>query len=135
MRLYDPHMLPSILLLAAILLPAASTRTDALAKLGGDWTVDLRPTSEAPAHPMPMTLKIADNGEATGMFYRGPIEAGLASDNKGSQCLAFTTSDPTGPYHTSGCLDAAGHIEGQTWSEGRKFLMHWIATRKVDEGK
>ena len=84
---------------------------------------------------MPMTLKIADNGTVTGKFYRGDIELGLASDNKGAQCFAFTTSDPTGPYHTSGCLTAEGRLEGQTWSEGRKFLMHWIATRTVAEGK
>ena len=62
---------------------------------------------------MPMTLHVAEDGVVTGMFYRGPIEAGLASDNKGSQCFAFTTSDPTGPYRTSGCLDRAGNIEGQ----------------------
>ena len=110
-------------------MPALSTRTPALARLDGDWTVDLRPTAEADAHPMPMTLKIAENGVVTGLFYRGPIEAGLASDNKGARCFAFTTSDPTGPYHTSGCLNGQDQIEGQTWSEGRHFLMHWIAAR------
>lgn len=78
---------------------------------------------------MPMKLKIAEDGVVTGMFYHEPIEIGLSSDNKGAQCFAFTTSDPTGPYHTSGCLLADDRIEGQTWSEGRHFLMHWIATR------
>ena len=127
-----PHLALSLL---SFLMPAQSVRTDALAGLEGSWTVDLRPTSDAPEHPMPMTLKIADNGVVTGMFYRGDIELGLASDNKGAQCFAFTTSDPTGPYHTSGCMTPQGRLEGQTWSEGRKFLMHWIATRTATDSK
>ena len=84
---------------------------------------------------MPMTLKIAEDGAVSGMFYRGPIEQGLASDNKGAQCFAFTTTDPSGPYHTSGCLSGPSRIEGQTWSEGRHFLMHWVAERSAAESK
>lgn len=120
------------LLLLAFLLPAQTTAISAaLQKLNGDWSVDLRPSSTAPAHPMPMHLDIGAGGVITGMFYNGPIPKGLASDVKGRQCFAFTTADLSGEYHTSGCLTPSDTIEGQTWSEGRKFLLPWVATRAI----
>ena len=78
---------------------------------------------------MPMTLQIAADGVVTGTFYNGPIDLGRASDTKGRRCFAFTTADRSGPYHTSGCLMKDGTLEGQTWSEGRNFLLPWTATR------
>lgn len=117
--------------LAAVLLAFLPSNpvTAELARLNGDWTVDLRPSATAPAHPMPMHLEVNPDGTIKGTFYNGPIDLGRASDNKGRQCFAFTTGDHSGFYHTSGCLTSAGTIEGQTWSEGRNFLLPWEATR------
>ena len=129
-----PMLLP--VLFAPMLLaffPPSNPGTPALARLNGDWTVDLRPSATAPAHPMPMHLEINPDGTIKGTFYNGPIDLGRASDNKGRQCFAFHTADRSGLYHTSGCLTSAGTIEGQTWSEGRNFLLPWEATRSDGE--
>lgn len=125
------------LLLLSALQPSSPVNpvTPALAKLNGDWIVDLRPTSAAPAHPMPMHLEIGTDGSVKGFFYASQIDTGLASDNKGRQCFAFTTADRSGPYHTSGCLREDGSLEGQTWSEGRHFLLTWQAVTGKIEAK
>ncbi len=123
------NLFASLVLLGAAM--PASLVTPALHKLDGPWIVDLRPSVDAPAHPMPMALTIAESGVVTGTFYSGPIDTGRASDNKGRRCFAFTTADRSGPYHTSGCLTAPDTIEGQTWSEGRNFLLTWTATRDL----
>jgi len=46
----------------------------------------------------------------------------------GRPCFAFRTSDNSGPYQTSGCL-VGERIKGQTWSEGRNFVLAWTAVR------
>ena len=111
--------------LGAIALPAlAGARTD----LAGEWTVDLRPTTQAPAYLKQMTLAVGADGALTGTFYEHPIELGRAGATNGRPCFAFRTQDASGPYQTSGCL-VGDHIEGQTWSEGRRFVLTWQATR------
>lgn len=120
---------------AALLSSPVNPVTPALARLNGDWIVDLRPTSEAAAHPMPMHLDVGPDGSVKGFFYASQIDTGLASDNKGHQCFAFTTADRLGQYHTSGCLKEDGSIEGQTWSEGRHFLLTWHASAGRMEAK
>lgn len=97
-------------------------------KLNGEWTLDLRPSNDAPAYNKSMTLDITAAGVVRGAFYDNAIEDGRAFDGKGRTCFAFHTSDNTGPYQTSGCL-VGDRVEGQSWSEGRKFLLTWTATR------
>ena len=96
--------------------------------LNGDWTMDLRPTNDAPAYLKSMKLKITPQGVVAGDFYDHAIEDGRAFAAKGRSCFAFHTSDQTGPYQTSGCR-VGELIEGQTWSEGRRFLLTWTATK------
>ncbi len=111
--------------LGTIALPAtAQQKTD----LAGEWTVDLRPTPQAAAYFKPMTIAVAADGALTGAFYEHPIELGRAGATNGRPCFAFRTQDASGPYQTSGCL-VGDHIEGQTWSEGRRFVLTWQATR------
>ena len=98
------------------------------AKLAGDWIADLRPTPQAPAHLKPMTLTIAPDGTLTGSFYEHPIDLGQAGATNDRPCFAFRTHDGTGDYQSSGCL-IGDRIEGQTWSEGRRFILTWAATR------
>lgn len=117
---------------------ALSTVTPALAQandhgasqLNGDWTLDLRPTNDAPAYIKTMKLDITPQGVVRGDFYDHAIEDGRAFDAKGPPCFAFHTSDDSGPYQTSGCR-VGDHIEGQSWSEGRHFLLTWTATRSA----
>jgi hypothetical protein len=92
----------------------------------GNWTVDLRPSPKSPAHPKPMVLSIAADGSLTGEFYEHAIEKGRAGATNGHDCFAFHTSDQSGPYQTSGCL-VGNQINGQTWSEGRDFILVWSA--------
>lgn len=115
---------------AALALAPLAARAAAVsgAPLEGAWTVDLRPAPNAPAYLKPMALTIASDGKVTGEFYEHPIEDGRAIATNGRPCFAFHTSDPSGPYQTSGCR-VGDHIEGQTWSEGRRFLLTWTARR------
>ncbi|PZR89014.1 hypothetical protein [Novosphingobium sp. UBA1939] len=98
--------------------------------LAGNWTADLRPEPQAPAYPKAMTLAVAADGTLTGRFYEHQIERGRVGATNGRPCFAFRTQDGTGPYHSSGCL-IGDRIEGQTWSEGRNFILMWTATRNV----
>ena len=77
---------------------------------------------------MPMTIKVATNGSITGTFYDHPIALGHAGNTRGEPCFAFRTADPSGRYLTTGCL-VGDHLQGQTWSEGRHFILPWVATR------
>lgn len=97
--------------------------------LSGDWVVDLRPTPDAPAYLKPMEIAVGADGSITGTFYDHEIDAGRASAVSSRSCFALRTADASGPYHTSGCL-VGDRIEGQTWSEGRQFLLTWTAVRR-----
>lgn len=96
--------------------------------LSGQWVVDLRPEPDAPAYLKPMTLAVAPDGALTGTFYERAIDKGRAGATSGRPCFAFRTADNSGPYQTSGCL-IGDRIEGQTWSEGRNFVLTWSAVR------
>ncbi len=125
------RIVPAIAFALLATAPAlAQTDDHGAARLNGDWTIDLRPSSDAPAYIKTMTLDITPQGVVRGEFYDHMIEDGRAFDAKGRTCFAFHTSDNSGPYQTSGCL-ARDRIEGQSWSEGRHFLLTWTATRSA----
>ena len=111
--------------LGTIAVPAVAQEK---AGLAGNWTVDLRSTPEAPAYLKPMTLTIAADGTLSGTFYEHAIDVGRAGATNGRPCFAFRTQDAAGPYQTSGCL-TGDLIKGQTWSEGRRFVLTWTAVR------
>jgi hypothetical protein len=111
----------------------AQTDDHGASQLNGDWTLDLRPTNDAPAYIKTMKLDITLQGVVAGDFYDHVIDDGRAFDAKGRACFAFHTSDNTGPYQTSGCR-VGDRIEGQSWSEGRRFLLTWTATRSSAKG-
>lgn len=117
-------------IIAAALVFAASVPAAAQDKaaLAGNWTVDLRPSPSAPAYLKPMVIAIGSDGAVTGEFYQHAIEKGRGGATNGRPCFAFRTSDNSGPYQTSGCL-VGERIEGQTWSEGRNFVLTWTAVR------
>ena len=117
-----------ILALSTINPAIAQTDDHGASQLNGDWTLDLRPTNDAPAYIKTMKLDITPQGVVAGEFYDHAIEDGRAFDAKGRACFAFHTSDNTGPYQTSGCR-VGELIEGQSWSEGRHFLLTWTASR------
>jgi hypothetical protein len=96
--------------------------------LSGSWTVDLRPELDGQPYSQPMDLIVARDGSVTGSFYGSPILGGKAATGQGRSCVAFRTSDNSGPYHTSACLEG-GTLVGETWSEGRDFLQPWTAER------
>lgn len=126
----SPHRLAiAFVLLSASAAPALAQSADHGATLlNGAWTLDLRPSNDAPAYLKAMTLAITPQGVVGGTFYDHAIEDGRAFDGKGRACFAFHTSGQSGPYQTSGCR-VENRIEGQTWSEGRHFLLTWTATR------
>ena len=120
-------------LLAAALMLAADSPVRAaapgLAAMAGGWTVDLRVELADAPYSQPMNLAIASDGTVTGNFYNSEILAGKAGTAQGRACLAFRTTDGQGLYHTSACL-ANGRMVGQTWAEGRSFVLPWTAERR-----
>ena len=123
-------LLTLALALSTITPAIAQTDDHGAGQLNGDWALDLRPTNYAPAYIKTMKLDITPQGVVRGDFYDHVIEDGRAFDAKGRSCFAFHTSDYTGPYQTSGCR-VGDLIEGQSWSEGRHFLLTWTATRSA----
>ena len=108
---------------AAAQVPAAGA-----ADMAGDWTVDLRPSLEDAAYSQPMSLAVANDRTLSGEFYGSPILAGRAGTSQGRTCAAFRTEDGSGPYHHSACL-VEGRLVGQSWGEGRGFVLAWTAER------
>ena len=118
----------ALLALAGGLLVAAAPAEDRAAQLSGTWTVDLRPSLDAAPYSQPMILTVDAQGAVTGSFYNSEILAGRAGSGQGRTCVAFRTTDGNGFYHTSACL-VDGKMVGQTWSEGRTFVLPWTAER------
>ena len=113
--------------LAAVLV-AATPAEERAAALSGTWTVDLRVDLTDEPYSQPMVLAVAADGVVTGSFYNSEILAGRAGTAQGRSCIAFRTTDGQGLYHTSACL-VEGKMVGQTWAEGRNFVLPWTATR------
>lgn len=113
----------------ALGLVAASPAQERAAAVSGDWVVDLRLSLEDDPYTQPMTLSVDELGVVTGNFYNSEILAGKAGTAQGRTCVAFRTTDGVGFYHTSACL-VDGKMIGQTWSEGRNFVLPWTAERK-----
>ncbi len=118
--------------LAAMTLAGCATfgsgGNDPVQAMAGSWTVDLRPELDVDPYSQPMELRIERGGGVTGSFYGSPILGGKAGTGQGRTCVAFRTSDNSGPYHSSACLQG-GTLVGETWSEGRDFMQPWTAER------
>ncbi|WP_301750016.1 hypothetical protein [uncultured Erythrobacter sp.] len=112
----------------AISLIAATPAEDRVASLDGAWTVDLRVELTDAAYTQPMVLNVGADGTIAGSFYNSEILAGRVGSAQGRTCVAFRTTDGAGLYHTSACL-VDGTMVGQTWAEGRNFVLPWTATR------
>ncbi|MFG0307074.1 MAG: hypothetical protein ACF8Q5_12760 [Phycisphaerales bacterium JB040] len=98
--------------------------------LVGEWTVDLRPTPDADPYPVTMRITSVEGGDLAGTFYNGsPIEAGRVNIDWSGVSFAFTTSDGSGTYFTSGTL-RNGVVHGLTYAEGREFLAVWEGNAK-----
>lgn len=117
----------ALLPLASVLIAATPAEERATA-LSGTWSVDLRLELTDEAYSQPMVLTVGADGMVTGNFYNSEILAGRAGSAQGRNCVAFRTTDGPGLYHTSACL-VDGKMIGQTWAEGRNFVLPWTATR------
>ena len=122
------HVARLAILPLAALLVAATPAEERAAALSGTWTVDLRVDLADEPYTQPMVLTVAADGAITGSFYNSEILAGRAGSAQGRTCVAFRTTDGQGLYHTSACL-VDGKMVGQTWAEGRNFVLPWTATR------
>lgn len=122
------HVARLAILPLATLLAAATPAQERAAALSGTWTVDLRVDLADEPYSQPMVLSVAADGAITGSFYNSEILAGRAGSAQGRTCVAFRTTDGQGLYHTSACL-VDGKMVGQTWAEGRNFVLPWTATR------
>ena len=96
--------------------------------LEGNWTVQLRLEDKDASYTKPMVIKIDNGNDVTGEFYEHAIEGGHFSKRGKRECVAFQTSDNSGPYQHSACLKGK-MVEGMSWSTGRKFLLLWTAEK------
>jgi len=115
---------------SALLLGNTPIPEGALYPMTGDWTVDLRLSLDDPVYSQPMFLEVAEDNTVEGTFYGAQIEAGRVGSAQGRECVAFRTSDGSGVYQHSACLVGAVLV-GQSWSEGRGFVLPWTATKTV----
>lgn len=119
--------------IGALLISNSPLPDGALYPMTGEWAVDLRLSLDDPAYSQPMTLEIAEDNSVAGTFYGAQIEAGRVGSAQGRDCIAFRTSDGSGVYQHSACLVGAVLV-GQSWSEGRGFVLPWTATKTISGG-
>ena len=105
------------------------TATPTADGLVGTWKVDLRPTPDADPYYQEFVVEAVDGATLVGSFYGTPIENARVNTDWGQVHFAFTTSDGSGVYNTSGALVGA-QLRGTTHSIGRGFLAVWTAERK-----
>lgn len=104
--------------------------TSLAARLVGSWTVDLRPTPDAPAYDKEFVIETVTGRDFTGRFYDTPIENGKINADWGEVHLSFVSRDGSGPYNHAAVLKD-GRMVGQSHSLGRDFLLVWRAKRLV----
>ncbi|MGB3712154.1 MAG: hypothetical protein WA985_10730 [Erythrobacter sp.] len=97
--------------------------------LEGEWTADLRPSLDDDPYTQDLEIVVDRDGEVSGRFYDSAILSGRAGRGQDRLCLSFRTSDNSGPYNHAACLEDEDLLVGQTWSEGRDFVLPWTATR------
>lgn len=101
-----------------------------LDEIVGVWDIALHYDPAQPPSATVLDISAIEDGALTGTFYGTPFEEGRATLFRGEAIVSVVTSDNSGPYLTSGRLDADGGFSGQTFSVGRGFLMPWTATRR-----
>ena len=74
------HLACALALAAAF---PAQAQDHGASQLNGEWTLDLRPTNDAPAYIKSMKLDISPAGVVGGEFYDHAIEDGRAFNGKG----------------------------------------------------
>ena len=127
------------LLLAACATPASTTApvTEPAAAalkpldLNGTWDVTMFWSPTEPPSSTVMVLNVSEDGKLTGSFYESDFLEAEYSLRGDTLAFGSVTTDGTAPYSHSGRL-VDGKIEGQTLSQGRDFLMIWVATRRAE---
>jgi hypothetical protein len=123
-----PALLLSVAALCGCAAPGAPAPAAATALLG-TWTVDLRPTPDAPPYLQAFVVTSVQGKAFTGTFYGAPVSQGRINTDWGTLRIAFVTNDGSGPYNHSAVLDGA-RLEGLSNSTGRDFLAYWSAVRQ-----
>jgi hypothetical protein len=98
-------------------------------KLEGTWQVDLRPTPESEPYFKDFEITLAGENSFNGKFYDTEFSGGLLNSDWSKIYFGFTTNDMSGKYFHSGYLKN-DTLFGMTYSEGRSFVMPWLAVRK-----
>ena len=98
-------------------------------KLEGTWQVDLRPTPESEPYFKDFEITLAGENSFNGKFYDTEFSGGLLNSDWSKIYFGFTTNDMSGKYFHSGYLNN-DTLFGMTYSEGRSFVMPWLAVRK-----
>ena len=99
--------------------------------LNGTWDVTLFWSPTEPPSSTVMVLNVAEGGELTGSFYGSDFLEAEYSLRGDTLAFGSVTTDGEAPYSHSGHL-VDGKIEGQTLSQGRDFLMIWVAARRAE---
>lgn len=97
--------------------------------LNGTWDVTLFWSPTEPPSATVMVLNVDEAGVLSGSFYDSEFVQAQYSLRGETLAFGSVTTDGSAPYSHSGRL-IDGKIEGQTLSQGRDFLMIWVATRR-----
>ena len=95
--------------------------------LVGTWTVDLRPTPDAPAYTQPFRVSaVHDDGTLDALFYGAPVQVARYNADWDVLHVAFVTRDNSTRYlHAARLVD--GQLHGTTHAVERGFLSVWTA--------
>ena len=99
--------------------------------LDGTWDVTMFWSPTEPPSSTVMELNVASDGKLTGSFYGSDFLEAEYSLRGDTLAFGSVTTDGEAPYSHSGRL-VNGRIEGQTLSQGRDFLMIWVADRRAE---
>ncbi len=98
-------------------------------KLNGTWQVDLRPSPDSEPYYKDFEITLANDNSFNGKFYDTEFSGGRLNTSWNKISFGFSTNDISGTYFHSGYLNN-DTLYGITYSEGRSFVMPWVAVRK-----
>jgi hypothetical protein len=99
------------------------------AEASGTWSIDLRPSPQAPPYLKDFIIKDYQDGTFSGEFYGTPFTGGKAHTAWGVIHFALATRDANSTYFHSGKIEN-GKIQGISYSPERDFVMPWFGAKK-----
>ena len=95
----------------------------------GEWTIDLRPSSESDRYFQSFVVEFIEENTFKGTFYGSNLENTILNSNWDKLYFALTTRDQSNEYYHSGYL-LNGKLYGITYYPNRSFAAPWIGVKE-----